>query len=80
MDCEESVALLSELHAGTLEETRALLVRQHLTDCPPCCGIYEDIQTIIVTATALGQSYDGLEIPDENRVWERITVVRRTVH
>jgi predicted anti-sigma-YlaC factor YlaD len=80
MDCDESVELLSELHAGTLEESRALLVRRHLTDCPPCCGVYEDIQTIIVTATTLGKSYDGLEIPDENQVWQRITVVRRTLH
>ena len=80
MDCEESVALLSELHAGTLEESRAILVRQHLTDCPPCCGVFDDIQAIVLTATSLGQAHDGLEFPDENKIWQRITLVKRTVH
>ncbi len=79
MECEESVELLSELHAGTLEETRAVLVRRHLADCPPCCDVYDELQTIVITATSLGQSNDTLEFPDENIVWQRITV-RRTVH
>ncbi len=80
MDCEESVALLSELHANALEETTALSVKKHLADCPPCCGIFDDIQTIIMTATSLRQAGDGLEAPVEDRVWQRLTLVRRTVH
>lgn len=80
MDCEESVALLSELHAGTLEESTTLLIRRHLADCPPCCGVFEDIQTIIITATSLNEAHDGLEFPDEDAIWQRITVVKRTVH
>ena len=80
MECEESVELLSELHAGTLEESTALLIRRHLTDCPPCCGVFDDIQSIIITATSLRQSHDGLQIPDENVIWQRITLTRRTVH
>ena len=79
MECEESVELLSELHAGSLEETRAVLVRRHLADCPPCCDVYDELQTIVITATSLGQSNDTLEFPDENIIWQRITV-RRTVH
>lgn len=80
MDCDESVALLSELHAGALEETTALLIQRHLADCPPCCGVFEDIQTIVITATSLGQSSDNMEVPAEDRVWQRITLIRRTVH
>lgn len=80
MDCEESVALLSELHAGTLEESRAILVRRHLTDCPPCCGVFDDIQAIVLTATSLGRDQNGLEFPDEDEVWQRITLVKRTIH
>ena len=80
MDCEDSVELLSELHAGALEETTALSVRKHLTDCPPCCGVFDDIQTIVMTATSLRQSGGDMEIPVEDRVWQRITLVRRTVH
>ena len=78
MECEESVALLSELHAGALEETKALLIRRHLADCPPCCDVYDELQTIVVTATTLGQSYDNLQFPDEEQVWQRITILRRT--
>lgn len=78
MECEESVALLSELHAGTIEESTALLIRRHLADCPPCCGVYEDLQTIVITATSLGRNHDSLEFPDENSVWQRITMLRRT--
>lgn len=78
MECEESLALLSELHAGALEETQALLIRRHLADCPPCCGVYEDLQTIVVTATGLRQATDQLQFPDEDQVWQRITVLRRT--
>ena len=77
MECEESLALLSELHAGTIEETIALSIRRHLADCPPCCGVYDDIETIVITATSLG-SNDQLEFPDENVIWQRITMVRRT--
>ncbi len=78
MECEESVALLSELHAGNIEESTALLIHRHLADCPPCCGVYEDLQTIVLTATSLGQSNDSLEFPDEDRVWQRITMIKRT--
>ena len=78
MECEESVALLSELHAGNVEESTALLIRRHLKDCPPCCGVYEDLQTIVLTATTLGESSDTLEFPDEDQIWQRITVLRRT--
>ena len=80
MECEESVALLSELHAGNLEESTALLIRRHLADCPPCCDVFEDLQTIVITATSLGKSHDGLEFPDEDVVWQRITMIKRTVH
>lgn len=80
MECEESVALLSELHAGTIEESTAILIRRHLADCPPCCGVFEDIQTIVTTATSLNEANDGLEFPDEEVIWQRITVVKRTVH
>lgn len=80
MDCEESVALLSELHAGALEETTALSVKKHLADCPPCCGIFDDIQAIVLTATSMRQPGDSLEDSIEDRVWQRLTLVRRTVH
>jgi hypothetical protein len=80
MECEESVALLSELHAGAIEESTALLIRRHLADCPPCCGVFEDLQIIVVTASTLGQTSDGLEFPDEDAVWQRISIAKRTVH
>lgn len=78
MKCEESLILLSELHSGELEESTATLIRQHLVECPPCDGIFKDIQTIVMTASALRQESDALEFPDENVIWQRLTLIKQT--
>ena len=77
MKCEESLVLLSELHAGNVEENTALLIHQHLTECPPCNDVFEDIKTIVISAGALRQAGGGLSFPDENDFWQRLTLVRR---
>lgn len=77
MNCEESLALLSELHAGNVEETRAILIRQHLVECPPCGGVFDDIETIVLSARSLGEDGNIIEFPDENAIWQRLTLVRR---
>jgi hypothetical protein len=71
MDCEESLPLLSEYHAGALDDTKRDGVRQHLDDCPPCCVVYHDVESIVVSARSLGGE-DGISFPDENAVWQRI--------
>lgn len=71
MDCEESLPLLSEYHAGALNDTERNGVRQHLDCCPPCDGIYHDVEEIVSSASSL-RAGEGISFPDENAVWQRI--------
>jgi predicted anti-sigma-YlaC factor YlaD len=71
MDCEESLPLLSEYHAGALDDTSRDGVRDHLGCCPPCDDIYHDVETIVVSAGSLREE-EGISFPDENAVWQRI--------
>jgi hypothetical protein len=71
MDCEESLPLLSEYHAGALDDTQRNGVRQHLDDCPPCCDVYDDVESIVVSASSL-RGEEGISFPDENDVWQRL--------
>ena len=79
MDCAESLGMLSDFRDGSLEEQHRSLVSQHLSLCPPCMGVFQDIESIIVTAGGF-RTEDGISYPDENTVWERITITKRTVH
>lgn len=71
MDCEESLPLLSDYHAGELDETARDGVRDHLGCCPPCDGIYHDVETIVVSASSLREE-EGISFPDENAIWQRM--------
>jgi hypothetical protein len=71
MECEESLPLLSEYHAGALDEATREGVRAHLGCCPPCEGVYQDVETIIVSAGSLREE-DSIAFPDEVAVWQRI--------
>ena len=71
MDCEKSLELLSDYHAGALGDDDCAGVRQHLDDCPPCKDVYVDVETIVVSATHL-RSEDGISFPDETIIWQRI--------
>jgi predicted anti-sigma-YlaC factor YlaD len=71
MDCEESLPLLSEYHADALDNTQKNGVRQHLGDCPPCCDVYHDVESIVTSASSL-RGEEGISFPDENAVWQRI--------
>jgi predicted anti-sigma-YlaC factor YlaD len=71
MDCEESLPLLSEYHADALDDTQKSGVRQHLDDCPPCCDVYDDVESIVTSARTLSGE-EGIAFPDENAVWQRL--------
>jgi predicted anti-sigma-YlaC factor YlaD len=71
MDCEESLPLLSEYHAGALDEMTSAGVREHLGCCPPCDCVYRDVETIIVSAGSLREE-ESISFPDETAVWQRI--------
>ncbi len=71
MDCEESLPLLSEYHANALDEMQRDGVRQHLDCCPPCDCIYQEVETIIVSAGSL-RAEESISFPDENALWQRM--------
>jgi len=71
MECEQSLEMLSEYHAGALGETESAAVHEHLNDCPPCDGVYHDVETIVASAPIL-RAEEGISFPDENAIWQRM--------
>jgi predicted anti-sigma-YlaC factor YlaD len=79
MDCAKSLELLSEFRDGALSEADKAFVSAHLALCPPCMGIFKDIDSIVIAAAGF-VAEDGIAYPDENVFWQRISVTKRTVH
>lgn len=78
MDCAKSLDLLSDFRDGLLGEGDRVLVSAHLAICPPCMGIFKDLDSIVAAATSfLGD--DGIAFPDETIVWQRLSI-KRTAH
>jgi predicted anti-sigma-YlaC factor YlaD len=75
MECEQSVALLSDLNDGMLSEAEQALVRKHLNECPPCHCVFTELQVIVVTAKGLNGDGD-LTVPDATIIWQRMSVTR----
>ncbi len=80
MDCARSVELLSEFHAGALDESDKAGVAAHLAECPPCDGIYLEITLIIETAVVLRESEETIVFPDEIALWQRMNLTKRAVY
>ena len=78
MDCAKSLEMLSEFRDGFIADADRALVSAHLALCPPCLGIFKDLDSIVAAATSL-LSADQIAFPDETIIWERVTV-KRTVH
>jgi predicted anti-sigma-YlaC factor YlaD len=79
MDCSESLELLSEYRAGALEESQTILVRTHLSGCADCDGVFKDLELILQAAASL-RNTNGFEYPDENLVWQRLSLSNRPIH
>jgi hypothetical protein len=79
MDCAKSLELLSDFHDNTLDETLRAEVRTHLDRCIPCAGVFRDLDTIVLAATVL-RSEPGINFPDEQLIWQRMSISRGTVH
>jgi len=76
MNCIESLKLLSEYYDQTLGENVREEITFHLSDCPPCHGLYRDLQLIIEAANILREKFEVVSYPDENIIWRRIEVTR----
>lgn len=75
MDCAKSLALLSDFHDGSLNETEIEQVRLHLVDCPPCDGVFRDLTLIVIIAAEL-RDESALPFPQQTIIWQRLTASR----
>jgi hypothetical protein len=78
MDCAKSLELLSEFRDGLLADGDRTLISAHLAICPPCMGIFKDLDSIVAAATSF-LSEDGIAFPDEMVIWQRLSI-KRTTH
>jgi anti-sigma factor ChrR (cupin superfamily) len=76
MDCARSLELLSDYTAGGLDEAENILVRAHLSTCIECDGVLKDLLLIVEAAAAL-RNTNGFQYPDENAVWQRLSLDKR---
>ena len=76
MNCAQSIELLSEFHAGQLDEPIKVEVTEHLLVCVPCADVLQDLKLIIGAARFL-QNEDGITFPDEDAVWQRMRFAKR---
>jgi predicted anti-sigma-YlaC factor YlaD len=79
MDCAKSLELLSEFRDGVLEEPLYVEVQTHLAVCHPCAGVFQDLDSIVLAATALSAE-PALAFPDEQLIWQRMSIGKGTVH
>jgi hypothetical protein len=79
MECAKSLELLSDFHDNALDETLRAQVRTHLDECLPCAGVFRDLDTIVLAATVL-RSEPGMAFPDEQLIWQRMSIGHGPVH
>lgn len=79
MDCSESLELLSEYRAGALGESETVLIRTHLSGCTDCDGVFKDLELILQAAASL-RNTNGYAYPDENVVWQRLSLSNKPIH
>ena len=78
MDCARSIELLSDYDAGLLGDDDRVLVVTHLSACADCDGVFQDLKLIVQTALSM-RSENGIAYPDEEVLWQRLSV-NRIVH
>lgn len=79
MNCLESLKLLSDYRDAVLDEMICQEIKKHLGDCPPCDGLFRDLDLIVRTSMQLREEYDVISFPDENAVWQHIVLRRQEV-
>lgn len=79
MECAESLALLSDYREGALDQTMQVQVQAHLAECPPCTGVFLDLETIVIAARGL-RGEQHIKFPDEDMLWQRVGAAKRTIH
>jgi len=70
MICTQNITLLSDFHDGLLSEIETAQIRTHLTMCPSCRAISQDLEQIITAAAEL-RDKDCATGPNEKASWRQ---------
>jgi predicted anti-sigma-YlaC factor YlaD len=79
MDCSKSIELLSEYRVGALDESELTLVRTHLSGCEDCDVVFKDLELILQAVATLRET-NGYQYPDENVIWQRLSLSNKPIH
>ena len=71
--------MLSDFHAGTLDESEAVQGDAHLPECLPCMNVFQDLDLIVRVASDL-RGAESISFPDENALWQRMCLAKHAVH
>ncbi len=75
MDCVKSLELLSDFRDDTLGQEVRVQIQIHLIECPPCAGVFIELNLIIVAARELRGEAE-VRFPDESVVWQRMKLAK----
>ena len=75
MDCVRTLELISEFHAGALDETERVVVHTHLLECVTCAEVLNDVE-VIVKVAKITYLETTIHFPDEHALWQRMNLTR----
>ena len=78
MDCAKYLELLSDYCDGSLDADTRSLVQTHLKDCIPCDGVSRELDSIVRTAVILRS--ETISFPDEETIWQRLSLTKQIIH
>ena len=78
MDCAKYLELLSDYCDGALDADTRHLVQTHLKDCIPCDGVSRELDSIVRTAVILRS--ETISFPDEEVIWQRLSLTKQIIH
>jgi len=71
MNCENYQGLLSDFVDGSLTPDDQARIQAHLTTCPGCTEVHDDL--VAITGFCLQQRGDYDPVPNERALWQRIS-------
>lgn len=80
MDCTKFLEMLSDYRDDALDQDMRALVKTHLADCLPCDGIFQDLDAIVNTAVIMRSEIHDISFPDENIIWQRLSLTKQIIH
>ncbi|MBA3713832.1 MAG: zf-HC2 domain-containing protein [Pyrinomonadaceae bacterium] len=75
MNCVKTLELISEFHAGALDETDRVVVHTHLLECVTCAEVFNDVE-VIVRVAKVTYLETSIHFPDEHELWRRMNLTK----